>query len=234
MLSTTTTAWRALLLLSAVCLTPLTFAAFTMPITSGNDTIERNELGTWCFYPAANASTSPLELDASCRANDNGGNPEKADFEAVMQAHLTQRPADSLAVAYYSAAGVRLGGAGHVVAQERGKVYLCVSGRRDVQGGGGGEGEEAERETYVTMCELADGDNSFGLWDARGQRKEGKTVCAVGVGQRNVSDGCYLPVGMSLLDEEPSGAVSGVGLLSYSPLVLASIPLLSTLLWASA
>jgi len=189
---------RALLL--SIALTPA-HAAFTLPIASGNDTIDRNAAGTWCFYPAANASAQAAPLDLSCgnTAGAAGASPAKADLELAMQAHLSQRPVDSLSVAYYSAAGVRLGGPEFVVAQTTGKVVLCASGQRDLldaKPGVAPQGADAER--YVTLCEVAERDNAFGLWDAEGQRRENKTVCAVGVGQRNVTDGCYVPMGMTL------------------------------------
>ncbi|EAU82247.1 hypothetical protein CC1G_12035 [Coprinopsis cinerea okayama7 len=245
-------------------------AAFTMPVFSGNDTVDLNAAGTWCYYPgsfsSSSSSSSSSSTTTTITSNTSDGNPNpnsnanaqvdaelppdvdstcppgtpKADLLAVLQRHLNQPPDDSLSIAYYSASLERLGGAGYPLGWAIGsnsnsnsgsgspdpdsptddlssivgrKVYLCLSGQR-------------EDGTYKTICEVARGDNQFGLLDERGfereREREGeggeqKAVCALAVGQRHVSDGCYVPVGMSVEDDESGarGVTAGRGM-SYA------------------
>ncbi|KAH6873518.1 hypothetical protein BKA70DRAFT_283012 [Coprinopsis sp. MPI-PUGE-AT-0042] len=162
-----------------------TLGAFTTSVSSGNDTVEQNSRDTWCYYPSLTNSTQVLDT-IDCK-----GPRGKADLRRVMETHLSQKPDDSLSIAYYSAGLERLGGVELPVgAARRGKVYLCLSG-------------QADDGRYKTSCEVTEDDNAFGPWDANGDERANVTVCAVEVGQRNVSDGCYFPVGY--LDEEGAG-----------------------------
>ena len=158
-------------------LTLPTLAAFTTNVSSGNDTVEQNTRDTLCYYPSLTNSTQPLD-DLDCR-----GPRGKSDLRRVMEAHLSQSPTDSLSIAYYSASLDRLGGTNYPIDAARGgKVYLCLSGQSD-------DGR------YKTSCEVTEDDNAFGPWDANGEERENVTVCAVEIGQTNVTDGCYFPVG---------------------------------------
>lgn len=142
-----------------------THGAFTIPVTSGNDSsvIEQNTAGTWCYYPAPRSNRT-IPLDRGCTGSN-------ADFQAVMATHLAQ----AASISYYSASLDRLGGPEYPVKTSAGKVYLCISGR-------------AIDGLYETSCEQATSDNQFG----RGPFGN-RTVCALQVSQQTVSDGCYAP-----------------------------------------
>jgi len=108
-------------------------SAFTKTTKTGNDYVELNSAGTWCYYPAANSN-----LDVACVGKE-------AEFVSVMDAHLAQ----GVSISYYGANNQRLGGAEYPVKTTSGKVYLCLSGRA-------GDG------TYKTECALSTLDNRFG------------------------------------------------------------------------
>ncbi|TFK17614.1 hypothetical protein FA15DRAFT_628681 [Coprinopsis marcescibilis] len=164
------------------------FAAFTLPIKSGNDTVERNSAGTWCYYPSLNTSTP---LDPACTGT-------KADFRSVMDLHLRQ----PRSINYYSASLSLLGSTEFPVISSPGKVYLCMSGQEDESG------------RYKTICEVAERDNDFGLVEGA-EGNDGKVVCAVEIGQKNVTDGCYFPVGSQ---QEESGSLGrGLSLYDLTP-----------------
>jgi hypothetical protein len=185
-----------LLLLLTLLQTRLAHGAFTTSVSSGNDTVEQNSRDNWCYYPNLTNSTQVLD-DISCKG-PNG----KGDLRRVMQTHLSQPPNSSLSIAYYSASLERLGGIDFPVGRSKGgKVYLCLSGQGD-------DGR------YKTSCEVTEDDNAFGPWDANGEERVNVTVCAVEVGQRNVSDGCYFPVGY-LQDEEGAGVSWRMGELCW-------------------
>lgn len=154
----------ALLFLCSLLPTPI-HGAFTIPVTSGNDTsvIEQNSAGTWCYYPAPRANRT-IPLDRDCTGTN-------ADFRAVMAIHLDQ----TASISYYSAGLDRLGGPEYPVVSSTSKTYLCISG-------------QATDGLYETSCEQATRDNQFG----RGPFGN-RTVCALAVAQASVSDGCYAP-----------------------------------------
>jgi len=108
-------------------------AAFTEPTSNGQDSIQQNGEGTWCFYPRANFKT-----DVACTGND-------AQFEPVMEVHLSQ----GVSISYYAPSLERLGGAEYPVKTTQGHVFLCISGR-------------ALDGKYVTHCEITWSDNRFG------------------------------------------------------------------------
>ncbi|RXW25636.1 hypothetical protein EST38_g203 [Candolleomyces aberdarensis] len=169
----------AILFLCSLLPTPI-YGAFSIPVTSGNDTsvIEQNSAETWCYYPAPRANrTIPLDHDCT------GAN---ADFRAVMAVHLEQ----TASISYYNAGLDRLGGPEYPVRTSPGKTYLCISGR-------------ATDGLYETSCEQATRDNQFG----RGPFGN-RTICAVGVSQAAVSDGCYAP-GDASPQNESGGSGSG-------------------------
>ena len=90
-----------------------------------------------------------------------------ADFQAVIDVHLNQ----TISISYYDAALTRVGGAEWLLpASTQEKTYLCLSGRA-------GDG------SYKTSCELSRRDNVIRAFPR----------CIVAVGQREVSDGCYVP-----------------------------------------
>lgn len=109
-------------------------SAFTKTARSGQDYVEPNTAGTWCYYPGTNS-----KIDVACVGN-------KAEFAPVIDAHISQ----GVSISYYGADHQRLGGAEYPVKTTAGKVYLCLSGRA-------GDG------TYKTECEISTADNQFGL-----------------------------------------------------------------------
>lgn len=139
--------------------------AFTVPVTSGNDTsrIEQNDAGTWCFYPAPRSERTILP-EERCTGLKN-------DFSAVLNTHLNE----TASIGYYSAGLQRLGGPEFVVQAYEGKLYLCISGR-------------ASDGLYETSCEDSTRDNQFGVGPFGNH-----TVCQVEAAQETVTDGCYAP-----------------------------------------
>jgi len=109
-------------------------SAFTKTTRSGNDYVEPNTAGTWCYYPSTNSN-----IDVACVGT-------KAGLAPVIDAHISQ----GVSISYYGADKQRLGGAEYPVKTTAGKVYLCLSGRA-------GDG------TYKTECEVSTVDNRFGV-----------------------------------------------------------------------
>ncbi|EAU82248.1 hypothetical protein CC1G_12036 [Coprinopsis cinerea okayama7 len=106
----------------------------------------------------------PTSIDIACL-----GDP-KGDFARVMEVHLNE----TTTINYFSASLERLGGPEWPVALGEGrKIYLCVSGR-------------AGDYTYQTMCTTVGRDNSLGNGGP-------SPYCKREVGQRRVTDGCYIP-----------------------------------------
>jgi hypothetical protein len=104
-----------------------------------------------------------------------------ADFQAVIDTHLSQ----TISISYYDAALNRVGGAEWLLpTSTQEKTYLCLSGRA-------GDG------SYETSCELSRRDNVI----------HGGSRCTVAVGQREVSDGCYVP---GLAVNNPTGTFGAV------------------------
>ena len=103
-----------------------------------------------------------------------------ADFQAVVDTHINQ----TISISYYNAALVRVGGAEWLLpASVQEKTYLCLSGRA-------GDG------SYETSCELSRRDNVIRAFPR----------CVVAVGQRVVTDGCYVP---GLAVNNPTGIPPG-------------------------
>jgi hypothetical protein len=98
-----------------------------------------------------------------------------ADFQTVVDTHINQ----TISISYYNAALVRVGGAEWPLpASLQEKTFLCLSGRA-------GDG------SYETACELSRQDNVIHIISR-----------CVAVGQRVVSDGCYVP---GLAENNPTG-----------------------------
>ena len=106
-----------------------------------------------------------------------------ADYQAVVDAHINQ----TISVSYYNAALVRVGGAEWLLpASAQEKTYLCLSGRA-------GDG------SYQTSCGLSTRDNViYTLFR-----------CDVAVGQRVVTDGCYVP-GLAVTGIPPTGSIESL------------------------
>jgi len=96
---------------------PSAHARFTQTTCWGDQCIEQNSVGTWCYIP----NSAPLRT-TSCTST----NPTNGDMASVMEVHLSQR----LSIAFYS--GVDngfLGGANFSVPANPGVMRMCVSGQ---------------------------------------------------------------------------------------------------------
>lgn len=92
----------------------LTAARFTQTTCWGNNCVQKNSAGTWCYIPAAGATRATTCTGAA------------VDFANVLEAHLAQ----GLSVAYYNGAGDSfLGGADSEIGDNPGVVRLCMSGQ---------------------------------------------------------------------------------------------------------
>lgn len=121
---------HALILFGA--LAPFAHAAYTKAIQSGDESVEQNALGTFCYYPASGPNAN---IDTACIGAD-------AEYIPFMNAHLNQ----TLSIAYYGASTMFLGGVDWAVDRTRGKTYICLSGR-------------AADGRYKTLCNEALRDN---------------------------------------------------------------------------
>jgi len=89
------------------------------------------------------------------------------DFTMVSLVHLNT----TISIGYYAPDNTRYGGAEwSVPLVNPGRVTLCVSGR-------------AQDGTYMTACMFVTADNSLPL---------GGDSCSMAIGQKNVTDGCYV------------------------------------------
>jgi len=98
------------ILFLGLLLSRVTLAAFNVPTSFSDNTVQTNNKGVWCYYPAAGQTTS-----TSC-----GGN-----FNAVLDVHLNT----TTSIGYYAPDNTRYGGAEWPVpVTNAGIVTLCVSG----------------------------------------------------------------------------------------------------------
>ncbi|PPR03662.1 hypothetical protein CVT24_007776 [Panaeolus cyanescens] len=114
-------------------------AAFNTPIQRGQDWVEQNSAGTWCYYPDA---LDPKRIDIACVGT-------KADMATVMQAHFNT----TTSINYFSSSFQRYGGPEWPVDNTLGRVYICLTGR-------GGDG------SYLTSCTITRTDNNYGGFTA--------------------------------------------------------------------
>jgi len=112
----------------------LALAAFTQTTCRGNNCIQRNSAGTWCYAPASGATRATTCIGDS------------ADFASVLEVHLAQ----GRSIAYYNGADNTQypGGADWSVPESPGVIRLCMSGRS-------GDGN------YQTTCVNAAADNAL-------------------------------------------------------------------------
>ncbi|KIM83156.1 hypothetical protein PILCRDRAFT_23560, partial [Piloderma croceum F 1598] len=90
-----------------------TLAAFTVPTSYNENTVQTDAAGTWCYYPQSGQTTS-----TTC-----GGN-----FDGILGVHLNT----TVSIGYYAPDNTRYGGAQWAVpVTNPGVVTLCVSGRAE-------------------------------------------------------------------------------------------------------
>ncbi|KAF9041463.1 hypothetical protein BJ165DRAFT_1320693, partial [Panaeolus papilionaceus] len=110
------------------------YAAFNTPVQRGQDWVEKNNAGTWCYYPEA---LNPNRIDIACVGT-------KADVAGVMQVHLNT----TTSINYFSSSFERYGGADWPVDNTLGRIFICLTGR-------GGDG------SYLTTCSIIRTDNNY-------------------------------------------------------------------------
>ena len=104
--------------------------------TCSGNTVQPNEAGTFCYFPAPNQTNTTF-----C----SGGHSKYPIFQPVLNIHL--RLPEGWSIAYYSANNALLGNQNYPVIANTGTVQ-CLSGMA-------GDG------TYQTMCMGVDYDNNI-------------------------------------------------------------------------
>jgi hypothetical protein len=121
---------------------------------SGN-TVQPNEAGTFCYFPAANQTNATF-----C----SGGHSGDTSFRPVLEIHL--HLSKGWSIAYYNANNALLGNQNYSVIANTGTVQ-CLSGQA-------GDG------TYQTMCMDIDYDNNIAEAGSYCQVKLGQTYVSDG------------------------------------------------------